>query len=322
MKIIKPILGFTAFALGLLIILAGLSYLFVPRTNTQAAGMEEIIANGIQGEPANSIDVVVVGDSESYASISPLLIWKDTGYTSYVCGSGRQYLSYSKTLLERAFENQSPKLVILETLCIYRPIPSKTIVMDEVSRYLPILRYHDRWKYIAQHGWSTSGGEVYTSPYKGHRLNSKVSGVEPSNYMKETSNIAEIPVYNRILVEQIQEMCQEHGAKLLLLSTPSTVNWNYQRHNGVSALAQELGIEYIDLNTIPDQVGIDWSTDTYDRGDDLNHSGCVKVSQFLSNYLEGTKLFSDRRNDSQYANWNTLLQNYETDVSSGKGDQR
>ena len=315
MKIVKTIAGFTAFALGLLVILAGLSYVFVPKSNTASAGMEEVIANGIQGEPANSIDVVVVGDSESYAAISPLLIWKDTGYTSYVCGSGKQYLTYSKTLLERAFETQSPKLVVLETLCIYRQIPSKTIVMDEVSRYFPILRYHDRWKYMMQHGLGDSGSDVYTSPYKGHRLNNKVSGVTPSNYMAETTSSASMPVFNRLLVEQIQQMCEEHGAKLLLLSTPSTVNWNYQRHNGVKALAEELGIEYIDLNTLPEQVGIDWSTDTYDRGDHLNHSGCVKVSQFLSNYLEGTKLFSDRRNDSQYANWNTLLQNYETELS-------
>ena len=277
--------------------------------------MEEVIANGIQGEPANSIDVVVVGDSESYASISPLLIWKDTGYTSYVCGSSKQYLSYSKTLLERAFETQSPKLVILETLCIYRQIPSKTIVMDEASRYFPILRYHDRWKYMALHGFHDSGSDVYTSPYKGHRLNSKVSGINSTNYMAETTSSAEIPVYNRLLVEQIQQLCQEHGAKLLLLSTPSTVNWNYQRHNGIKALSEELGVDYIDLNIMPDQVNIDWSTDTFDRGDHLNYSGCVKVSQFLSNYLEGTKLFSDRRNDSQYANWNTLLQNYETDVA-------
>lgn len=315
MKLIKPIAGFTAFGLGLLILLYGLSILFVPKSNTKDAGMEEVIANGIQGEPENSIDVVVVGDSESYASISPLLIWKDTGYTSYVCGSGKQYLSYSKTLLERAFERQSPKLVILETLCIYRHIPSKTIVMDEVSRYFPILRYHDRWKYIAQHGLDESGSELYTSPYKGHRHNSKVSGVNPSDYMTETTSSAEIPVYNRLLVEQIQQLCKEHGAKLLLLSTPSTVNWNYQRHNGIKALAKDLGIEYIDLNTMRQEVPIDWSTDTYDRGDHLNHSGCVKVSQFLSNYLEGTKLFSDRRGDSQYANWNTLLQNYEAELA-------
>lgn len=315
MKIVKPLLGFAAFGLGLLIILYGLSFLFVPKNNTKDAGMEEVIANGIQGEPPNSIDVVVVGDSESYTSISPLLIWKDTGYTSYVCGSSKQYLSYSKTLLERAFEIQSPKLVILETLCIYRNIPAKTIVMDEVSRYLPILRYHDRWKNISQRDLAVSEESTYTTPYKGNRRSTKVNGADTSSYMTQTTNAATIPMVNRILVEQIQQLCEANGAKLLLLSTPSTVNWNYQRHNGIQALAEDLGIEYIDLNTMPQEVPIDWSTDTYDRGDHLNYSGCVKVTNFLSRYLEGTKMFSDRRGDSQYASWNTLLQEYEAEVS-------
>lgn len=315
MKIVKPLLGFAAFGLGLLIILYGLSFLFVPKNNTKDAGMEEIIANGIQGEPPHSIDVVVVGDSESYTSISPLLIWKDTGYTSYVCGSSKQYLSYSKTLLERAFENQSPKLVILETLCIYRNIPAKTIVMDEVSRYLPILRYHDRWKNITQRDLAVSEESTYTTPYKGNRHSTKVNGADSSNYMTQTTNTASIPMVNRILVEQIQQLCEANGAKLLLLSTPSTVNWNYQRHNGIQALAEDLGIEYIDLNTMPQEVPIDWSTDTYDRGDHLNYSGCEKVSQFISKYLAGTQMFSDRRGDSQYASWNTLLQDYEAEVT-------
>lgn len=314
MKYVKPLLGFAAFGLGLLVILYGLSFLFVPKNNTQAAGMEEVIANGIQGEPPNSIDVVVVGDSESYSSISPLLIWKNTGYTSYVCGSGKQYLSYSKTLLERSFQTQSPKLVILETLCIYRQIPSKTVVMDEVSRYLPILRYHDRWKTVTNLSLGSSSNSSYTTPYKGYRYNAKVSPADTSSYMTEANNAAQIPLLNRLLVEQIQQMCEDHGAKLLLLSTPSTVNWNYQKHNGIQALADELGLEYIDLNTMPQQVPIDWSTDTYDRGDHLNHSGCIKVTEFLSKYLEGTKLFSDRRADSQYTSWNTLLRDYEAEV--------
>ena len=113
----------------------------------------------------------------------------------------------------------------------------------------------------------------------------------------------------------IQELCEEHGAKLLLLSTPSTVNWNYQRHNGIQELADELGLEYIDLNTRTQEVPIDWSKDTFDRGDHLNHTGTVKVSQFLAKYMEGTQMFSDRRGDSKYASWNTLLQDYEAEVA-------
>ena len=312
----KRLLRAVSFLFILALLFYGSSQLLQPKGNAREDGMHDATANGILSEPPNTLDVLFLGDSESYSSISPLHIWKTPGYTSYVCGSGRQYLSYSKTLLERAFETQSPKLVILETLCIYRQIPAKTVVMDEVSRYLPILRYHDRWKVMTREDFSPTDGNSYTTPYKGYRHNNKVSGADTSNYMAQTEKIASIPLVNRLLVKQIQELCEANGAKLLLLSTPSTVNWNYQRHNGIQELADELDLEYIDLNTKPQEVPIDWSTDTYDRGDHLNYSGSRKVSQFLAKYLEGTQMFSDRRGDSKYASWNTLLQDYEAKVEN------
>ena len=44
----------------------------------------------IQREPQDSIDVIVLGDSLSYASISPMELWEEHGITGYVCGQSGQ----------------------------------------------------------------------------------------------------------------------------------------------------------------------------------------------------------------------------------------
>ena len=307
----KRILAWLLFLAGLAGLLVIASRIFIPKNNDALSGMEQARANGILAEPPQSIDVLILGDSEAYTAFSPLLLWKETGYTSYTCGTNSQRLPYTKTMLERALEKQRPKLVILETLAIYRPIKLDTMASDEAAKYLPIFRYHDRWKNLQWQDFTTAPiTATEQAPYKGHAYNAAVDPCLNIDYMAPTQEpAAAIPLVNQYYVRAIQELCESHGAQFMLLSTPSPVNWNYPRHAGIAALAEELGCDYLDLNL--EDLGIDWTQDTFDKGDHLNHFGAVKATQFLARYLRDRDGLTDRHQDPAYAGWHESLKAYE-----------
>ena len=310
----KRILAFFLFAVFLMAILLAASFVFMPKNNMSEFGMEESQANGILGEKENTIDVLVLGDSESYSAITPMQIWKDAGYTAYVCGTSAQSLNYTSVLLRRAFEKQQPKVVILETNAIYRKISSNQAVGTELANYFSVFQYHNRWKSLGLHDFTGKAKFTWTDDYKGYRYRTKVDPARQKEYMKPTDKVAEIPALNIQYVREMKQFCDENGSRLVLVSTPSTVNWNFQRHNGIQKLANDIGCEYIDLNLMNDRIQIDWSKDTRDKGDHLNHFGAVKVSRFLSEYLKETGLLTDHREDPAYAKWNDSLKKYETIV--------
>ena len=263
----KRVIAWLLFFAGLIALLYIASGIFVPKDNTAEAGMEYARVNGILGEPPDSIDILVMGDSESYNGYSPLLMWKETGYTSYTCGTDAQKLTYTRTMLERALEKQHPKVVILETLAIYRPIKLDNVVLEELSRALPVFRYHDRWKDLSLDDVTQKVTATQTHPYKGHAHITKVVPCDNKEYMHPTDKVASIALVNQYYVRAIKELCDRHGAQLLLVSTPSPVNWSYERHNGIQKFADELGCTYVDMNL--ESVGIDWTKDTFDKGDHL-----------------------------------------------------
>ena len=316
MVIVKRIFTWILFAAGLILLLAGASLLFAPKDNTKESGMEEVKANGILGEQENSIDVLVLGDSEAYSSISPLQIWRETGYPSYLCATSNQTLDYTYALLQRALQDQSPPVFLLETTAIYRKIQPQTAVMTWVKQQFSIFRYHNRWKNLTWRDVTGGASYTWTDENKGYRFSNAVNPSTAQNHMAPTERLEEIPALNRHYVEKIQALCESHGAKFLLMSMPSTVNWNTAKHNGIHQLSRELGCEYVDLNLENDRLHIDWNRDTRDKGDHLNYFGAVKVTRFLSSYLRDTGLLTDRRNNPYFSSWNRSLEKYETLVSA------
>lgn len=314
----KPVLKCTLFLSGLLVILLVSGFVFQPKDNKKESGIEDFQTNGIRSEKENTIDVLILGDSLSYAGISPIIMYQDYGITSYVCGSSGQQMFDTYRYLKIAFEKQKPKYVILETDALYRKFDFADSLGSEILGVLPVFRYHDRWKQL---NISDFKGEVnYTAinDHKGYRYNDTIKGIPNRDYMVETTEIQDMTDLSKHYFDEIATFCKENGAELILLSVPSVKNCNYKKHNAIQKLANEYKVEFINLNLMKNEVPIDWEVDTRDKGDHLNHTGATKVSKFLGKYLVDNKNLTDHRTDKKYEHWNKSLDSYLQTLDTAK----
>lgn len=311
----KNILMSLAFFLGLALLLIPLSALMAPKGNHEHQGMEEVRANGILGEPENTVDVVIIGDSETFCAFMPLKMWDDHGITSYVCGTNTQLVCQSEYYLRRVLEHQKPKIVILETDAFYTDSGYGKVMFSKLSWYFPIFRYHDRWKEspLLELGQRTQ--YAYREQNKGYVYYDIIAPADTSEYMEYTEEIAPVPFKNQILLRQIKRECDRSGVQLMFVSTPSTANWDYYRHNGTAQVAEALGVEYLDMNTLPDEIPIDWALDTRDNGDHMNYNGALKVSSWLGDRLFSTGLLTDHRTDPDYSHWSECSESFQIQIS-------
>lgn len=310
MRKLKNVLKCTLFLSGLFIILFVSGFVFSPKDNKQESGIEDFQTNGIRSEKSNTIDVLVLGDSLSYAGIAPILMYKDYGITSYVCGSSGQQMFDTYRYLKIAFETQQPKYVILETDALYRKFDMADSVGSDILGVLPVFRYHDRWKQLELNDFK---GEVkYTAinDHKGYRYNDTIKGIPNSEYMIETAEIQDMTDLSKQYFDKIAKFCKENNAELILVSIPSVKNCNYKKHNAIQKLADKYEVEFINLNLMSEEVSIDWEVDTRDKGDHLNHTGATKVTSYLGKYLSTNKDLTDHRFDEKYDHWNKSLELY------------
>lgn len=308
------ILRCIAFVLPLLLLLALLSLLFIPKNNFESFGMTQDRANGILAEPENTIDVLIVGDSESYSSFSPIQMWGEQGFTSYVCGTSGQRLYDSCEYVKKTFQTQKPRVVVLETNAVFRSIRAKQAIFNTAAELLPVFRYHDRWKSLNINDFQTTPNYTNVVSYKGFHCKALVQDGTKENYMLPSPGEKRIRPVNRTYLKKIQQLCRENGAELLLVSTPSTLNWNAEKHNGIEAYADSNGLTYLDMNLCNDEIGINWTEDSRDGGDHLNLSGAEKASAYFGSWLKEQYGLTDHREDSAYESWNHVLEKYQKDL--------
>ena len=304
---LKRLIGNGIFLLGLLLLLYFTSALFQPKNNTITAGMEDLTANGILGEPEQTIDALFLTDSVGYCSIIPLQIWKDYGITSYVCGTPSQPLYYSIEFLEKALRKQSPKVVVLETMTFFTKFGVQDVAKNKIEQLFPIFRYHDRWKTpekFLTEGMTLEANYNYIIADRGYRYFTTVDYPLNNGIYQMVEEVAVISNECREAIIKIKEICDENGAQLVFMGLPNACTWKPERYNAVAYLAMDLDVPYFEMNFMREEVPIDWYAESFDAGEHLNVWGAQKVTAFLGEYLDSLDIFEDKRMNKEYEYWN------------------
>ena len=314
----KELLSSVIFVMGLLGLLVVSSWFFQPKNTSDSYGMERWEANAIMAEERHTLDVLFLGDSVSNCAIMPIQIWRDHGITSYLCTTPLQNLYYSKEFLYKAFRTQSPQIVFLGTSAVFHEFKHQDNVKTTVELVFPVFRYHDRWKKAGAFREFSTGMKInYTQKdvFKGYNFYVASDEVNVGNYTEHTNVVEWIPYICQDAVREIKNFCEKNNARLILLSEPNAAGaWAPHRHNAIQILAEELGLEYLDLNYKQEEIVLDWSNDSFDYGDHLNYYGAKKVTAYLGQYLENMGIFEDKRTNEKYESWNIAQERFYKEI--------
>ena len=299
-QILRPVL----FLLLLVLFLSAFSAYFLPKGNTLEAELYAFL-----GEPENSLEAVVLGDSIPLSSFIPAYLWRDYGIPSYVCAATAQKPSDGYFLLKRFFRTQSPQVVLYETDQLYLDTAASDLLQAEALSRLPVFQYHDSWKFVRPNRLLSSPSYTETSPLKGYHLRKTTEGLkgDPA-YLAPEEEMEPISFWNRLCLERTLALCRNQGTQLVLYTAPNAATWTQGRHRAMEALARELGISYLDANG--ENLDINWNIDTLDRGEHLNYRGAAKVTAWLGAYLQ-TQGLEDRRDSAAYASWQEDLETFQ-----------
>ena len=113
MKVRNERLSIVAFIILLLTTIYFLDRLFIPKWITNDDNSHSFITRGYYAEPKNTIDVLFLGNSDTYRGVSPMKIWEDYNITSYSYVSAGQRIWTCYYMLIEALKTQKPKVIFL-----------------------------------------------------------------------------------------------------------------------------------------------------------------------------------------------------------------
>jgi hypothetical protein len=114
-------------------------------------------------------------------------------------------------------------------------------------------------------------------------------------------------------LDMMKDLCEENGIKLILIKAPSLYPYWYEEWDEqVVEYAEKNNLQYINFLDLIDEIGIDYTTDTYDAGLHMNLSGAEKLAKYIGGVLSSEYDVPDRRNEEELKEiWDEKIKFYE-----------
>ena len=272
-------------------------------------------------------EVVFIGDCEVYANFSPMVMYEKEGIKAYVRGSSQQLIWQSYQILKETLHYEIPKIVVFNVNSMRYDKNSKEvseaynrltidnmkwsqekidIIQDSMtedetflSYVFPILRYHSRYDELTaedlEYLWKRKD-----NTYNGFLINKNIKGVTSLPIQRRLAEYQFSEECYQYL-DKITNLCRENNIQLVLIKAPSLYPYWYDEYDEqIRNYANEHDVDYYNLKNYVDEIGIDYSVDTYDGGLHLNLTGATKLSEFFANLLKKNYDLTDYKGDEIY----------------------
>lgn len=293
-------------------------------------GDSTTIVDGFYAEKKNDIDMIVIGSSNSFCTVNPLVLYEEYGIAAYDFGSSSQPLDISLLYFKEALKRQKPKLAALEAnmlvggsigtkneaafrwgytniplsidklKCIYRSTGG--INAEYFTYVFPLFRYHERWKELSKTDYTyfKSDKTNYTKGYLETQSIADSVNLDDYDCGDGEAWIEDDAVF---FLDEIVRLCREKNVELLLFKSPKA-DWHRYETEAVRSIAGERGINFVDYNEIYHSGGISLDTASDFRdGEHLNDFGAEKITRHLGAYIKENYSLPDRRGSDTPNSW-------------------
>jgi hypothetical protein len=271
---------------------------------------------GFYKEPKDSLDIVAIGPSTISTALSPAILWRDYGWTSYDFNAGQQPLWISYYMVKEALKYQRKAIFVLDLGMINRDknsvddnlitvsflnmpmsLNKLSAIQDSIeygkniwTHLFPIIRYHSTWRSLDKERISFM---FYNKEHasRGY-VSSPISDPQWKCYGKTNDIVPPSEIVQKSIL-RIVKLCKKNRIPLVIVRTPIAESCVRENVNWVKDLANKNNVPFIDFNDI--------------MGDHPLHISYIASEKFtglLAKYLKYHYNLTDKRDDKNYARWN------------------